>query len=313
MSNMSSSDLSLKWNPKNLEIKTRTVEKTLEPLVMQVTTLVSSKTSAKKKGKSKRARVLVAMVERATENFVERGEIIAVENPEIKAEMLTAVEDVRTTGATMSSSAREFAADPCSSVKRGNMVRASRNLLSAVTRLLILADMIDVHLLMKKLKRVENDLEFLKSVSSQAELLDGMDRFGASAADLMAQAAKRQYELKDPVLRDDLAAARAVLKKHSMMLLTASKAYVRHPELSAAKANRDYVLRQVCEAVNTISEVAQGECDGKLADYCQYVLYPSGNSSRVESSDSGELAAALDNFDNCVILNPVSYNDKIVR
>ena len=47
------------------------------------------------------------------------------------------------------------------------------------------------------------------------------------------------------MLRDDLAAARAVLKKHSMLLLTASKAYVRHPELSAAKANRDYVLRQV--------------------------------------------------------------------
>ena len=86
------------------------------------------------------------------------------------------------------------------------------------------------------------------------------------------------------MLRDDLAAARAVLKKHSMMLLTASKAYVRHPELSAAKANRDYVLRQVggsihvikfllidvilykatylaqvCEAVSTISDVAQGE------------------------------------------------------
>ena len=50
----------------------------------------------------------------------------------------------------MSSTAREFAADPCSSVARGNMVRASRALLSAVTRLLILADMIDVHLLMKK-------------------------------------------------------------------------------------------------------------------------------------------------------------------
>ena len=195
---MSASELAMKWNPKNLEIKTRTVEKTLEPLVMQVTTLVSSKTSQKKKGKSKRAHVLVAAVERATENFVERGEIIAVENPEIKTEMLGAVEEVRTTGAAMSSSAREFASDPCSSVKRGNMVRASRNLLSAVTRLLILADMIDVHLLMKKLRRVEADLEFLKSVSSQAELLEGMDRFGRSAADLMSQAAKRQYELKDP-------------------------------------------------------------------------------------------------------------------
>jgi catenin alpha len=114
--------------------------------------------------------------------------------------MLTAVEEVRATGTAMSAAAKEFANDPCSSVKRGNMVRASRNLLSAVTRLLILADMIDVHLLLKKLRRVEDDLEYLKSVSSQAELMEGMDRFGKSSADLMTQAAKRQYELKDPVI-----------------------------------------------------------------------------------------------------------------
>ena len=47
-------------------------------------------------------------------------------------------------------------------------VRAARNLLSAVTRLLILADMIDVHLLLKKLRRVEDDIEHLRTVSSQA-------------------------------------------------------------------------------------------------------------------------------------------------
>ena len=50
----------------------------------QVTTLVSSKSPQKKKGKSKRAHVLVAAVERATAIFVERGELIAVENPDIK-------------------------------------------------------------------------------------------------------------------------------------------------------------------------------------------------------------------------------------
>ena len=97
------------------------------------------------------------------------------------------------------------------------------------------------------------------------------------------------------VLRDDLAAARAVLKKHSMMLLTASKAYVRHPELSAAKANRDYVLRQVCEAVNTISDVAQGNNPGQ------------------DNTDTGELAAALDEFDNSVIMNPLTYEDRSAR
>jgi catenin alpha len=53
--------------------------------LLQVTTLVSSKSAQKqRKGRSKRAHVLVAAVEKATENFVEKGEIIAAENPEIR-------------------------------------------------------------------------------------------------------------------------------------------------------------------------------------------------------------------------------------
>lgn len=32
--------VNLKWDPKNLEIRTRTVEKTLEPLVIQVSELL---------------------------------------------------------------------------------------------------------------------------------------------------------------------------------------------------------------------------------------------------------------------------------
>ena len=48
----------------------------MDLLTFQVTTLVSSKSPINKKGKS-RAIVLVAAVERATENFVERGEVRA--------------------------------------------------------------------------------------------------------------------------------------------------------------------------------------------------------------------------------------------
>lgn len=54
--------------------------------------------SKKKKGRSKRAHVLVAAVEAATANFIERGEEIAYENPDIRGEMLGAVEEVRKTG-----------------------------------------------------------------------------------------------------------------------------------------------------------------------------------------------------------------------
>lgn len=75
------------------------VEKTLEPLVLQVTTLVNTKgPSKKKKGKSKRANALVSTVEKATENFIEKGEQIAYENPDITQEMLAAVEEVKKTG-----------------------------------------------------------------------------------------------------------------------------------------------------------------------------------------------------------------------
>lgn len=276
--------IALKWDPKNLEIRTMSVEKTLEPLVLQVTTLVNTKgaASTKKKGKSKRASVLVLAVTKATENFIERGEQIANENPDIKLEMLEAVDEVRKHGGAMSAAAGEFSEDPCSSAKRAGMVRASRSLLSAVTRLLVLADMVDVHLLLKSLYVVENDLDKLQSVSSQDELVANMRQFGRNAAELVNQAAKRQMELKDPQLRDDLAAARASLRKNTPMLLTASKVYVRHPELDVAKQNRDQVFMEVCKAVHTISDVAQGKSYAPTMD-----VY----------TGAGELAAALDDFD----------------
>ena len=66
---------------------------------------------------------MVAAVERATAHFAEQGRSIAQENPEIEPEMLQAVDEVIKTGEVMSSAAREFASDPCSSVRRGNMVK----------------------------------------------------------------------------------------------------------------------------------------------------------------------------------------------
>ncbi|XP_072947098.1 catenin alpha [Epargyreus clarus] len=296
--------ITLKWDPKNLEIRTTSVERTLEPLVLQVTTLVNSKDKAAKKkrpGKSKRASALVATVERATEIFIERGQTIAYENPEITQEMLAAVEEVRKAGAAMSLAAREFSLEPCASSVRGAMVRAARALLSAVTRLLILADMVDVHQLLGKLRSVETDLDKLKSASSQSELAESARALGRSAGELAAQAARRQRELKEPRMKDELAAARAVLKKHSTMLLTASKVYVRHPELAAAKANRDFVLRAVCSAVDTISAVAQGR-----------PLPPSGT-NRPPVEGPGELAQALDDFDERMVMEPLAYSELRTR
>lgn len=290
--------LQVKWDPKNLEIRTMSVEKTLEPLVTQVTTLVNQKSpSNKKKGRSKKAHVLSAAVQKATENFIARGEEIANENPDIRVDMMAAVDEVRKTGEVMRDSSTEFAADPCSLSKRGAMVRAARALLSAVTRLLILADMVDVHLLLKSLRMVEGDLDRVRNATSQQELMSSFKDLGESLVDLAQRAAQRQNDLKDPRRRDDLAAARAVLKKNSMMLLTTSKAYVRHPELAPAKSNRDYAYQQLVDAVNTISGVAQA----------------SGASDAHPYEGAGELASALDELMQKIIMDPLTYNEVRTR
>lgn len=290
--------LQVRWDPKNLEIKTKSVEKTLEPLVTQVTTLVNQKTpSNKKKGRSKKAHVLSAAVQKATENFIIQGEEIANENPEIRNDMLDAVDEVRKTGDTMTEASTEFAADPCSLAKRGAMVRAARALLSAVTRLMILADMVDVHLLLKTLQLVEGDLDRVRNATSQQELMSSFKDLGDSIVDLANKAAQRQNDLKDPRRQEDMAAARAVLKKNSMMLLTASKAYVRHPELASARANRDYAYQQVKKAIDTISGVAQA----------------SGQSDAHPYEGAGELASALDELMQKIIMDPLSYNEVRTR
>ncbi|XP_035671720.1 catenin alpha-2-like isoform X6 [Branchiostoma floridae] len=295
---MASPGGTLKWDPKNLEIKTHSVEKTLEPLVTQVTTLVNTKgNSGKKKGRSKKAHVLSALVKKATETFIDKGEIIAKDYPDIQDDMMAAIDDCKKTGDTMYAASQEFADDPCSSMKRGAMVRAARALLSAVTRLLIIADMADVHMLLKHLRIVEESLERVRQAQDQQALNNAFRQYGKDVVGLNDIAMKRQNDLIDPARRDEMAAARNTLKKNSMMLYTASKAFLRHPDVAAAKANRDYVYKQVCDAVNSLSNTAQA----------------SGPADPHPYEGAGELAAALDEFDQKIVMDPASYNEVRTR
>uniref|UniRef100_A0A8C2KEZ9 Catenin alpha-2 n=1 Tax=Cyprinus carpio TaxID=7962 RepID=A0A8C2KEZ9_CYPCA len=285
----------LKWDPKSLEIRTLTVERLLEPLVTQVTTLVNTSNkgpSSKKKGRSKKAHVLAVSVEQATQNFLEKGEQIAKDSQDLKEELIAAVEDVRKQGETMRVASSEFADDPCSSVKRGTMVRAARALLSAVTRLLILADMADVMRLLAHLKIVEEALEAVKNATNEQDLANRFKEFGKEMVKLNYVAARRQQELKDPQCRDEMAAARGALKKNATMLYTASQAFLRHPDVAATRANRDYVFKQVQEAIGGISSSAQAT---------------SPTDEKHGHAGIGELAA------NKIILDPLTFSEARFR
>nr|XP_020670829.1 catenin alpha-2-like [Pogona vitticeps] len=270
-------------------------------LNLVVTTLVNTSNkgpSGKKKGRSKKAHVLAASVEQATQNFLEKGEQIAKESQDLKEELVAAVEDVLKQGETMRIASSEFADDPCSSVKRGTMVRAARALLSAVTRLLILADMADVMRLLSHLKIVEEALEAVKNATNEQDLANRFKEFGKEMVKLNYVAARRQQELKDPHCRDEMAAARGALKKNATMLYTASQAFLRHPDVAATRANRDYVFKQVQEAIAGISNAAQAT---------------SPTDENKGHTGIGELAAALNEFDNKIILDPMTFSEARFR
>ena len=255
--------LKMTWNLDNLEIKTWGVENALKPIIKNIMSLVNNKQKPRrKKGCSKKSSALVRALEVATANFVEMGLIIARENKEASEDILTVVEDIRRHGHNLILTSREFTGDPCSSVRRGQMVRAAQELLSSVARLLILADMLDVHVLLMRVDQAKQDLEFMAGVSSQKQLMEGMRRLEASVTSLSQLAHIRQREVKDPDLKDGLAAARAVLVRGSPMLLSSCNVSVRYPDMALAKQNRDNIHRYItiCIAEPLMSLLHTDKC-----------------------------------------------------
>ena len=290
--------LDIKWDPQAVEVHTKSIQQALEPLVNKVTALMNTNgDSGLKKGKSKNAHVLSLAIERATAEFIEKAEQIAKENPFVENDLMKALDEVKATGDRMRVVTTDFCEDPLSANVRKHLVTASRELLSAVTRLLIIADMVDVHVLLKSLKIVRDDLDTMKKASSQQELYSKFQTFGEGMMDLDSKAYHRQIDLRDPQQRDDMASARATMKKNSMMLFTASKAYISNRNAPEAKNNRDFAFEQMENAVNTIGKVTTSK--------------PSGKPKAKDSP--GFLAAAMDDFDRRCVMETVSYKDSVSR
>uniref|UniRef100_A0A2K5EFC6 Catenin alpha-1 n=1 Tax=Aotus nancymaae TaxID=37293 RepID=A0A2K5EFC6_AOTNA len=269
----------------NLEIRTLAVERLLKTLVTHATTLVNTNS------RSKKAHVLAASVDQATENFLDKGDKIA-ESQFLKEELVAAVEDVQKQGDLMKTAAGEFADDPCSSVKRGNMIRAARALLSAVTQLLILADMAD-------LKVVEDGILKLRNAGNEQDLGIQYKTLKPEVDKLDIMAAKRQQELKDVGHRDQMAAARGILQKNVPILYTASQACLQHSDVTAYKANRDQIYKQLQQVVTGISNAAQATA--------------SDDASQHQWGGGGELAYALNNFEKQITVDPLSFSEECFR
>uniref|UniRef100_A0A669PXQ9 Catenin alpha 3 n=2 Tax=Phasianus colchicus TaxID=9054 RepID=A0A669PXQ9_PHACC len=291
-------NIKLKTDPQDLQIQTFTVEKLLEPLIIQVTTLVKcpQNPSGKKKGRSKRARVLLASVEEATWNLLDKGEKIAEEATVLKEELHAALADVQKESKSLKISAESFTSDPCYLPKRQAVVQTARSLLTAVTRLLILADMVDVAYLLEHLT-FQRTFETLRNVSSKSDLQNTYQKFQKDLENLDYLAYKRQQDLKSSDQRDEIAAARATLKENSSLLHSICSACLEHSDVASLTASKDSICNEIQNALNVISNASQGV----------------GNKKGQPASYRATLGSALEELEHLIIQDPLVVSEEKIR
>lgn len=289
----------LNMDIRDLQIQTVTVEKLLEPLIIQVTTLVNcpQNPSNRKKGRSKRAKVLLASVEEATRNLLDKGEKMAKEAAVLKEELTAALQEVRKEGNALKVSAERFTDDPCYLPKREAVVQAARALLAAVTRLLILADMIDVMCLLQHVSSFQRTFESLRNVSNKSDLQKTYQKLGKELETLDYLAFKRQQDLKSPSQRDEIAGARATLKENSPLLHSICSACLEHSDVASLKASKDTVCEEIQNALDVISNASQGI----------------QNVPALSEPQAATLGSALDELENLIVLNPLTVTEEEIR
>ncbi|CAF0783629.1 unnamed protein product [Rotaria sordida] len=245
---------------KSLEIKTKSIETTLVPLVTQISTLVnfkdkprcSSTTNEKTLNAINRVGEAVHM---AVERFVSVGESIGNENPEIKSDLIDTCREARIAGEAIKRITcieSDILGKPICITDRQSMVQAARGLLTAVTRVLLLADIVIVKQIISVKKKVMSTLNRLEGVTSFSEFVKLFGIYGTQMIDLAHLTGDRQNDLKDERRRSQLSASRTILEKSTMLILTSSKAYLRHNECLHARKCRDLVYSQVRRALDMV-------------------------------------------------------------
>ncbi|XP_014245074.1 alpha-catulin isoform X5 [Cimex lectularius] len=227
----------------------------------------------------------------AVDRFVTVGESIASDIPELRDDMFRACNDARAAGSAIEKLC-ESAGEDCMR-DRAAVARAAKSLLASVTRVLLLADVVVVKQLLLAKDKVIRSLGRLEGVSNFTEFVKAFSQFGQEMVELAHLTGDRQNDMKDERRRAQMMAARQVLERSTLLLLTSSKTCLRHPDSSACRENRDTVFCQMRRAMDLIHFVVKdGVFEGEIT----------------EDWDAGKtVLSAIRQFENLVEMTRLTY------
>ncbi|XP_077166505.1 alpha-catulin isoform X4 [Paroedura picta] len=233
-----------------------------------ITTLINHKDKPKRSDKTLRAVQQVGQaVNVAVGRFVTVGEAIAKENQELKEEMKVACFEAKRAGETIAQLTDIAALDHPESdgqitifTDKTGVTKAARLLLSSVTKVLVMADRIVIKQIVTSRNKVLLTMEQLEKVSTFQEFVQIFSQFGNEMVEFAHLTGDRQNDLKDEKKKAKMAAARTVLEKCTMMLLTASKTCLRHPDCESARVNKGAVFHRMRLALERVIVIVTDSC-----------------------------------------------------
>ncbi|EHH57171.1 hypothetical protein EGM_06753 [Macaca fascicularis] len=229
----------------------------------QITTLINHKDNTKKSDKTLQAIQRVGQaVNLAVGRFVKVGEAIANENWDLKEEINIACIEAKQAGETIAAltditNLNHLESDGQITIftDKTGVIKAARLLLSSVTKVLLLADRVVIKQIITSRNKVLATMERLEKVNSFQEFVQIFSQFGNEMVEFAHLSGDRQNDLKDEKKKAKMAAARAVLEKCTMMLLTASKTCLRHPNCESAHKNKEGVFDRMKVALDKVIEI----------------------------------------------------------
>ena len=129
--------------------------------------------------------------------------------------------------------------------KRQEMIESSRKLMRYVTKLLILADFVDVANILELLKDVEAEFYRTRKCENLPDFQRAVKELGAKTGELFIRTGQREADLlpEHQAVQEEMGAARQELRDSGIRLITTSKAYFVDPAMNSAADNRDAAIK----------------------------------------------------------------------
>lgn len=297
------------FDPEDLKPKCTSVYDLLEDLIKHFRFLMEDNPSPLQKGVSRPAQVSLTKIKEALSEIQKTGheEVLPSADKKytlaLKRQIEKTLGDVDHEGKNFYTAAHTFTSDPLNVEKRQEMISASRTLVREVTRLLILADYVDVANIVELVNNAEHLFANVRHSKNKGEFMSAMQDLGAKCGEIYVKTGHRQEDIlpEQEDQRYAIAVARQNLKDAGIRLITAENAYFANPNLLEAEKAQTDARRQFQEALKRIAAVIKGDHFQGYTDV--------GINAASDLTIPADIGEALDDFD-MNIPDPIDFDSQ---